>query len=138
MKKAGRPPAGPPPRARTGPAWPSWTGPAWPNQGGPACPISPVRHDAAGVDQLGRTTGGPDTPSCDNWLFAGSVRGGKTAATIYTLVECCKLAGADPLSYLADVLVRVATHPASRVEELLPGNWKRLFGAQVVSAPILG
>lgn len=73
-----------------------------------------------------------------NWLFAGSVGGGKTAATIYTLVECCKVAGVNPLDYLADVLVRVAPHPASRVEELLPGSWKRLFGASVVSAPILG
>ena len=27
------------------------------------------------------------------------------------------------VSYLADVLVRVATHPASRVEDLLPANW---------------
>jgi len=29
------------------------------------------------------------------------------------------------VSYLADVLVRVATHPASRVEDLLPANWAR-------------
>jgi len=29
------------------------------------------------------------------------------------------------VSYLADVLVRVATHPASRVEDLLPTNWAR-------------
>jgi transposase len=69
-----------------------------------------------------------------NWLFAGSVRGGKAAATIYTLVECCKLTGVDPAAYLADVLVRVATHPASRVEELLPANWKRLFGQADSSA----
>lgn len=58
-----------------------------------------------------------------NWLFAGSLRGGRAAATVYTLIESCKLANADPVSYLADVLVRVATHPASRVEQLLPANW---------------
>lgn len=62
-----------------------------------------------------------------NWLFAGSVRGGRAAATIYTLVESCKKAGVDPLRYLADVLLRVAMHPASRVEDLIPANWKRLF-----------
>lgn len=62
-----------------------------------------------------------------NWLFAGSIRGGHAAATIYTLVECCKLADVDPLEYLADVLVRVASHPASRVEELLPVEWKQRF-----------
>ena len=48
-----------------------------------------------------------------NWLFAGSARGGQAAGTVYTLVESCKLAGVNPLEYLADVLVRVATHPAS-------------------------
>jgi transposase len=63
-----------------------------------------------------------------NWLFAGSVRGGHAAATIYTLVESCKLAGVDPYAYLADVLLRVATHPASRVEELVPASWKQLVG----------
>jgi transposase len=61
-----------------------------------------------------------------NWLFAGSVRGGLAAATIYTLVESCKKASVNPYDYLADVLLRVATHPASRVDELLPANWKRL------------
>ena len=63
-----------------------------------------------------------------NWLFAGSPRGGRAAATIYTLIESCKQAGVDPLDYLADVLVRVATHPASRIDELIPANWKRVFG----------
>lgn len=63
-----------------------------------------------------------------NWLFAGSLRGGRAAATIYTLIESCKKAGVHPQVYLADVLTRVATHPASRIDELTPVNWKRLFG----------
>lgn len=46
---------------------------------------------------------------------------------LYTLIECCKLAGVDVLAYLADVLVRVATHPASRIDELLPANWAKHF-----------
>jgi transposase len=62
-----------------------------------------------------------------NWLFAGSMRGGRAAATIYTLVESCKRAEVDVLAYLADVLVRVATHPASRLDELLPMNWAKNF-----------
>lgn len=62
-----------------------------------------------------------------NWLFAGSMRGGRAAATIYTLVESCKRANVDVLAYLADVLVRVATHPASRIDELLPMNWATHF-----------
>jgi transposase len=62
-----------------------------------------------------------------NWLFAGSMRGGRAAAVIYTLVESCKRAQVDVLAYLADVLVRVATHPASRIDELLPANWAARF-----------
>lgn len=69
-----------------------------------------------------------------NWLFAGSMRGGRAAAVIYTLVESCKLAGVDVLAYLADVLVRVATHPASRIDELLPANWAKHFAAQAAAS----
>lgn len=69
-----------------------------------------------------------------NWLFAGSMRGGRAAAVIYTLVESCKRAEVDVLAYLADVLVRVATHPASRIDELLPMNWAKRF-APTASAP---
>lgn len=72
-----------------------------------------------------------------NWLFAGSMRGGRAAATVFTLVESCRIVGVDPVDYLADVLVRVSSHPASRIEELLPDNWARLFGqesAEAVSA----
>lgn len=65
-----------------------------------------------------------------NWLFAGSVTGGEAAATIYTLIESCKAADVDPALYLADVLGRVATHPASRVRELTPAEWR-------ASAPVI-
>jgi transposase len=30
----------------------------------------------------------------------------------------------NPVAYLADVLLRVQTHPASCIDELLPHNWK--------------
>jgi transposase len=62
-----------------------------------------------------------------NWLFAGSMRGGRAAAVIYTLIECCRLADIDMVSYLEDVLVRVATQPASLVQQLLPANWAKQF-----------
>lgn len=68
-----------------------------------------------------------------NWLFAGSPRGGRAAATIYTLIESCKQAEVDPQRYLTDVLTRVATHPASRIDALVPANWKRNFGAVAYS-----
>jgi transposase len=69
-----------------------------------------------------------------NWLFAGSPRGGRAAATIYTLVESCKLVGVDPELYLADVLTRVATHPASRVHELIPANWRSLYAPAAIAS----
>ncbi len=59
-----------------------------------------------------------------NWLFAGSADAGRRAAVLMTLVGTCKLQGIDPQAYLADVLVRVATTPASRVGELTPRGWK--------------
>jgi transposase len=65
-----------------------------------------------------------------NWLFTGSPRGGRAAAVAYTLIESCRIAKIDIVSYLADVLVRVATHPASRVEELLPDRWAKLVASE--------
>src|SRR3954469_23150954 len=59
-----------------------------------------------------------------NWTFAGSDRGGERAAAIYTLVETCKLNGVDPQAWLADVLARLPDHPARRIGDLLPWNWK--------------
>ena len=58
------------------------------------------------------------------WLFAGSDRGGERAAAIYTLIETAKLNGVDPQAWLEDVLRRIANHPASRLADLLPWNWK--------------
>jgi len=59
-----------------------------------------------------------------NWLFVGHDNGGRRAAVIYSLVASCKLCGIDPFAYLRDILTRISTHPASRIEELLPRNWK--------------
>jgi transposase len=37
------------------------------------------------------------------------------------------LQAVDPYIYLVDVLQRVATHPAARVAELTPREWKERF-----------
>jgi transposase len=58
------------------------------------------------------------------WLFAGSDRGGERAAAIYTLIATAKLNGINPQTWLANVLARIADHPAPRLHELLPWNWK--------------
>ena len=59
-----------------------------------------------------------------NWTFAGSDEGGRRAAVIYTLINTAKLNDVDPQAWLADVLRRIADHPAKRIAELLPWNRK--------------
>ena len=53
-----------------------------------------------------------------------SDRGGQRAAAIYSLIVTAKLNDVDPQAWLADVLGRIAGHPASKLDELLPWNWK--------------
>ena len=59
-----------------------------------------------------------------NWTFAGSDAGGHRAAAVYTLIETCKMNDVDPQAWLADVLARLPDHPANKVDQLLPWNWK--------------
>jgi transposase len=59
-----------------------------------------------------------------SWLFAGSDRGGQRAAALYSLIVTAKLNEVDPQAWLADVLARIAGHPAHRIDELLPWNWR--------------
>jgi transposase len=66
-----------------------------------------------------------------NFLFAGSVRGGEAAAIMYSVIGSCRAAQVDRWEYLRDVLVRVATHPASQVADLLPARWAELRAAEV-------
>jgi hypothetical protein len=58
------------------------------------------------------------------WLFCGSDRGGQRAAILYSLIVTAKLNDVDPQAWLADVLARIAAHPAQQIDELLPWNWK--------------
>lgn len=57
-----------------------------------------------------------------NYLFAGSDRGGESAAAIYSLIGTAKLNGLNPESYLRNVLSRISDHPINRIGELLPWN----------------
>jgi transposase len=57
------------------------------------------------------------------WLFCGSDRGGQRAALLYTLIQTARLNHVDPQAWLADVLARIADHPATRLDELLPWCW---------------
>jgi transposase len=64
-----------------------------------------------------------------SYLFAGSDAGGERAASMYSLIGCCKLVGIDPEAYLRYVFERIADHPINRIHELLPWN-VRLPSAQ--------
>jgi transposase len=44
---------------------------------------------------------------------------------MFTLIETAKLNDVDPEAWLADVLRRIADHPALRLHELLPWNWRK-------------
>ena len=59
-----------------------------------------------------------------NWIFAGSERGGRSAAIAYTLIETAKLNGIDPQAWLTNVLDRIADHKINRIDELLPWNYR--------------
>ena len=69
-----------------------------------------------------------------SWLFAGSDRGGARAALMYTLIGTAKLNDVDPQAWLADVLARIADQPVSRLDELLPWNWRKANIAAVKAA----
>jgi hypothetical protein len=55
-----------------------------------------------------------------NWLFAGSLRSGKRAAAIMSLIQSARMNGHDPYAYLKDVLMRLPTQRASEIDQLLP------------------
>ena len=58
-----------------------------------------------------------------NFLFVDHDEGGEHLAGLYALVATCEANGVNPQAYLADVLLRVQTHPASDIDQLLPHNW---------------
>lgn len=60
-----------------------------------------------------------------NFLFVGNPECGGNLAGLYSLIATCDLHGVDPVEYLADVLIRVDTHPAAEIDDLLPHRWTR-------------
>ena len=61
-----------------------------------------------------------------SWLFCGSDRGGQRAAVMYSLIVSAKMNDVDSQAWLADILARIAEHPAQKLDELLPWNWQQL------------
>ena len=74
-----------------------------------------------------------------NWLFAGSDEGGRTGATLMSLVGSCKRHGLDPFTYLRDLLTRLPATPVSELDQFLPDRWKTQhpgLSARVTPTPI--
>ncbi|WP_454068170.1 IS66 family transposase [Brucella anthropi] len=67
----------------------------------------------------------PQTITRKNSLFAGSEGGGRTWATLATLLQTCKMNAVDPLDWLSQTLSRIAQGwPVTEIEALMPWNFK--------------
>ena len=69
-----------------------------------------------------------------NWLFCGSDKGGRTAATLASAIATCQRHALDPFAYLRDVLGRIRTTPGDRLDDLLPDRWAQAARASLASA----
>ena len=54
----------------------------------------------------------------------GNDHAGENLAVLQTIVATCVANEVDPQKYLTDVLIRIQTHPQSKLDDLLPNNWK--------------
>lgn len=67
----------------------------------------------------------PQTITRKNSLFAGSEGGGRTWATVATLLQTAKMNNVDPLDWLSQNLTRIAQGwHVSEIEALMPWNFK--------------
>ena len=59
-----------------------------------------------------------------NWMFCASEVGADALAIIYSIINSCRMQKIDPFLYVEDILQRISDVPASKINELLPRNWK--------------
>jgi transposase len=65
----------------------------------------------------------PLTIGRKNWLFVGSEKGGKAAATLLSLIQTCRHLKINPREYMEDIMRRIMDHPFNKLDELLPDKW---------------
>jgi len=66
----------------------------------------------------------PQTITRKNSLFAGSDGGGRTWATIATLLQTCRMNNVDPTAWLTQTLERIANQwPNAEIDALMPWNY---------------
>jgi len=67
----------------------------------------------------------PRTITRKNSLFAGSDGGGRTWATIATLLQTCRMNNVDPTAWLTQTLERIANQWLSaEIDALMPWNYR--------------
>ncbi len=67
----------------------------------------------------------PQTITRKNSLFAGSDGGGRTWATIATLLQTCKMNAVDLVAWLTQTLQRIANQwPRAKIDQLMPWNYQ--------------
>jgi transposase len=67
----------------------------------------------------------PQTITRKNSLFAGSDGGGRTWATIATLMQTCRMNNVDPVAWLTQTLERIANQwPSAKLDALMPWNYR--------------
>lgn len=71
-----------------------------------------------------------------NWLFCWTELGAEHVGIIQSLLVTCRLHDVNPYDYLVNVLQRVGTHPASRVGELTPREWKSRFADNPIQSDL--
>jgi transposase len=71
-----------------------------------------------------------------NWLFIGGAQAGQRSAIIYTVIECCRRRGLDPLAYLRDVLTRLPNMTNHQIPQVLPAAWAKT--QQIKQRAIIG
>jgi len=70
-----------------------------------------------------------------NWTFHVTEEGAEHAAVFYSLIRSCLLCDVNPMTYLVDVLQRVAADPKQDMDALLPRKWKERFGEAPLRSP---
>lgn len=69
-----------------------------------------------------------------NWLFAGSVEGGNTAAIWMSIIQTCRHHSIDPFAYLKEVFTLLPSCSTSQIDQFLPHIWKAAQENKVISS----
>ena len=71
-----------------------------------------------------------------NWLFSWTEMGAEHVGIMNAMLATCRMQGVDARVWLTDVLLRIDSHPASRVDELTPRRWKELFAHDPMTSDV--